>query len=111
MSSLYADYIRELTYGDVLETEQGFATYVFTQDDTCYIKEIYIKPEHRKDGAATSLADEIVVAAKAKGCKRLLGSVTPSAKGSTRSLKVLLAYGFKLASSTNDYIIFEKELS
>ena len=109
--SLYQDYIRELTYGDVLETDFGFATFVFTDDSTCYIKEIYIIPDNRRKGSAAELADKIVAAAKEKGCTRLLGSVVPSAKGSTRSLKVLLAYGFKLISSANDYILFEKEVT
>ena len=32
--------------GDVLETDEGFAMYIIS-DQVCYIKEIYIKPECR----------------------------------------------------------------
>ena len=56
------------------------------------------------------MADEIAKIAKKEGCTKMLGSVVPSAKNSTISLKVLLAYGMTLQSSTNDFIIFEKEI-
>jgi len=108
--SLYAEYIRELSQGDVLETDKGFATYVFPDDTTCYIREIYVRPAFREQNAASAMADLIVEKAKNRGCKTLLGSVTPSAKGSTTSLRVLLAYGFSLLSSSNDYILFQKEI-
>ena len=109
MPSLYAQYIEELTYGHVVENEQGFASYVFV-DNGCYIKDIYIKPEFRKQGAASSISAIIENIAKQRDCKYLLGSVVPSAKGSTTSLKVLLAYGFKLESASNDFVLFKKEL-
>jgi hypothetical protein len=107
---MYADYIRENTFGDVIETDQGFASFVFPDAESCYIKDIYVKPEYRMTHKASDISAIIEGLAKERGCKKLLGSVVPSAKNSTRSLKVLLAYGFTLQSSSNDFILFQKDL-
>lgn len=108
--SLYAEYIKEQTHGHIIETEIGFATYVFVDAETCYIKDIYVRPEYRLAHHASDISALIEDLAREKGCKRLLGSVVPSAKNGTRSLKVLLAYGFQLLSSSNDIIYFVKDL-
>jgi hypothetical protein len=107
--SLYADYVRELSMGEVLETDEGFAMYIIS-DQVCYIKEIYIKPEFRTQKKASDIANSIEAIARENGCLKLLGTVVPSAKTSTASLKVLLAYGFRLQSSQNDLIWFEKDI-
>lgn len=114
--SLYSEYILEREGKRTVENEKGFATYTFdvrSQTDDiprCYIETIYIKPEFRNSGAAKELADRIVIEACRVGCKFLLGSVSPSTKNSTDSLKVLLAYGFKLDSSDKNFILFSKEI-
>ena len=108
--SLYGDYLRERTFDEIIETEKGFATYRFMDDSCVYIIDIYVKPEFRKSGAASDIADTIVEIAKKRGCYKLMGSVVPSTKGSTTSLKVLLGYGMSLESSSNDFIIFSKEI-
>ena len=107
---MYADYIAEHTNGFVFETDKGFASYVFPDEKTVYIKDIYIVPEARKQNAASDITDHIVMLAKQRGCNKLLGSVVPSASGSTDSLRVLLARNFKLESSAIDFILFSKEI-
>jgi ribosomal protein S18 acetylase RimI-like enzyme len=108
--SLYADYLKERTDDQILETEFGFATYRFLDEKTVYIVDIYVMPECRRGTHASAMADNIVRASKLKGCTKLLGTVVPSAKGSTTSLKVLLGYGMKLKSCSNDCIVFEKDI-
>ena len=108
--SFYADYLRERTNDEIIETEDGFATYRFIDPQTVYIVDIYVRPEARLRGVASDISDMVVDLAKKRGCSRLIGSVVPSAKGSTASLKALLGYGFKLDSSTNDFIVFSKEI-
>lgn len=109
--SMYADYINERTNDFILETDSGFATYRYLDNDkVVYIVDIYIRPEFRNSTFATCLANEITKLAKAKGCIKMLGSVVPSTKGSTISLKVLLGYGMSLESSGPDYIIFRKDI-
>lgn len=108
--SLYSNYIFEKTDKTIIETEKGFITYSFTDGKTCYIQDIYILPDFRKSNEATKLADRVTEIAKKYGCTKLIGSVIPSAKNSTDSVKVLLAYGMSLDSSTNDFILFSKEI-
>lgn len=107
--SNFAKYIYERMNKSIVEDADGFATYYFSQD-ACYIEDIYVVPEKRKSGVAKKYADKIAIEAGQKGCKVLLGSVKPSANGSTESVKVLLAYGFRIVSSQPDFIWFEKEL-
>lgn len=107
--TLYGLYIKERQGKEILQSEIGFATF-FYLDEKCYIEDIFVKEEYRKGGEASRLADEIGKIAKEKGCKQLVGSVVPSAKGSTDSLRILLAYGFKLDSSSINFIAMTKEL-
>jgi ribosomal protein S18 acetylase RimI-like enzyme len=105
--SLFGQYIQEREDKCIIESDIGFATYSFS-DAGVYIQDIYVHPEHRKSGEASRLANEIAVIAKEKGLTKMYGSVVPSANNSTDSLKVLLAYGFKLDSSSNNFIVMVK---
>ena len=106
---MYSNYLKERTDKEVLETEQGFAVYSFTQD-AVYIEDIFVDKDFRHSNVASDIADKISEIAKSKGFKKMLGSICPSTKNSTEGLKVLLAYGFKLDSSTNNFILFAKDL-
>lgn len=107
--SLFGAYIKERENKDIIETDYGFATYSFTPNG-CYIEDIYVSPDFRHSKLASEMADKITAIAKEKGVKRLIGSVVPSANNSTASLKVLLGYGFKLESATNNFIVFTKDI-
>lgn len=111
--SQYGDYIKERLGDGIIERAEGFATYRFFDKDGVfgvYIVDIYVGPLFRKTKVASEMADEICAIAKEKGCTRLIGTVVPSANGSTDSLKVLLGYGMILHSASNDVIVFRKEL-
>lgn len=111
MASLYAQYLMERTNDLIVESENiGFITYRYLDESTVYIVDIFIIPELRKLGQASEMADAIAREAKNKGATRLIGSVVPSTKNSTISMKVLLAYGMSLDSSANDFIIFKKDI-
>ena len=104
--SLYAEYLKEVRDDGIVENDEGFATYRYLNEEkTVYIVDIYIKPECRKSGAASAIADDIVRIAKEVGCTELLGTVVPSNRNSTASLKVLLGSGMALVSATNDFIV------
>lgn len=109
MKSLYAQYIKEREDYETIETSFGFASFKIENED-CYIRDIYVHPDYRKDHAASILADQVVVLAKKQGCRRLLGSVCPETNGSTTSLKVLLSYGFQLLKAEDNFISFSKEI-
>ena len=93
----------------VLKNDKGFAIYSFT-DNSVYIEEIYVKPEFRKEAVASQLSETIQQEARDMGCLQVLGSVSPSAHGSTESIAVLLAHGMTLMSSQDDLIWFYKNL-
>ncbi len=107
--SLYAMYLYEREGKSIIESDKGFITYSFFEDK-CYIENLFVHPDFRKTHEASKMADQVAQEAKSKGYKKLIGSVIPSTKGSDDSIKVLQAYGFKLESSTNNFIIFEKDL-
>jgi len=107
--SLFANYIKQRENKDILETEVGFATYSVVKDGI-YIEDIFVEESHRHTGEAAKMADQIANIARDKGLHKLFGSISPSGNHSTEGLKVLLAYGFKLNSSTNNFIWLEKEI-
>lgn len=105
---LYAEYIRERE-GSELYTDpsnRGFLTYREVGNE-CYIVDIYVVPEARKQGVAAEMADKV---AEITCCRWLTGSVCPQAQGATESLKVLVAYGMKLVKSDTNLIWFAKEM-
>jgi hypothetical protein len=109
--SNYGSYVQERSNDHILEVNEGFATYRYLDDGkSVYIIDIFVAKEHRESQLASTLADTIVREAKQKGCTELLGTVCPQAKNSTISLKVLLGYGMTLKSSSDNLIVFSKEI-
>jgi len=109
--SLYADYLLERTDDHIIESDTGFVTYRYLNGGkSVYIIDIFTAKDARRDGCATVLADYVVAEAKKHGSIELLGTVIPSTKGSTTSLRVLLNYGMRLKSSAENLIIFSKEI-
>lgn len=111
--SMLAEYTRERTGDKVIEVEEGFATYRYLDDNgdkAVYIVDIFIRPDFRRTRMASVLADGIVEDAKRLGCKRLLGSVSSTAKNATDSIRVLLGYGMEFYRSSDHGIIFKKEI-
>lgn len=107
--SLYAKYINERENKEIIETEQGFATYFYI-DSGVYIQDIYVSSDQRQSGVAASFADQIAKLAKSKGYSKMYGSVRIGTKGATDSLKVLLAYGFELDSAGTNGIVMVKDI-
>lgn len=109
MKSLHGQYLKERENKEIIESEKGFATFFF-ENDYVYLEDIFVNKKHRRSGECYKMADEVAKIAKEKGYKKMLGSVCPSAPSSTESLQVLINYGFKLASSTDNMIYFIKNL-
>ncbi len=107
--SLHKEYVEERLGKHMIESEKGFVIYSFTEDSV-YISDVHISKEHRRSGEASRFGDIVTEIAKCKGYKKILGSVQPSTKGSSESMQMLLAYGFKLDSSTNDFILLKKDV-
>ena len=109
--SLYADYIKERLGDHIIERPEGFAAYRYLNDGkSVYITDIYVVPTYRRSDLASRMADEIAAIARDQGATEMVGTVNPSANNATASLGVLLAYGMKLKSCSNDLIVFTKEI-
>jgi len=111
--SLYSQYINERLGQSIIEDDFGFATYDFIDQfnvKACYIMDIYVKPEFRRDGHAKRYVDEIEVIAKENNCECLLGSVFPKTKGAEESLIFQFNIGYKLLMNENDKIWTVKEI-
>ena len=94
MSSNYALYIKEREGRDIIEDERGFLTYSFhDKGQTCYIVDVYVRPEYRGQHVATEWANQVATLAKLSGATQLLGSVDPKTSGADRNRQVLEAYG------------------
>ena len=104
-----AAYFKEREGFDSIVREEGFASYRI-QGEECYIRDIWVHKDFRKKGIAAEMADDIARLAIAQGCKYLTGSVSTTANGSTESVLVLLAYGFKIHSVVQYGIYFRKDL-
>jgi ribosomal protein S18 acetylase RimI-like enzyme len=108
-TSKWVQYIQERESTQVYETEEGFATYKINGLE-CYLSDIYVLPEFRKQNIASKMADQIAIIAKEQGCKYLLGSVCPTANNADTSLRVLQAYGMRLVSAKDNIIYMVKDL-
>lgn len=106
--SLYKDYIKEREDKEIIESDEGFATYKIFNNGECYLQDIYVIPEQRKSGLATQMADQVVEIAKENGCHTLVGSVCVDANHSTRNLKVFLSYGMQIHKVVGNMIFLSK---
>jgi L-amino acid N-acyltransferase YncA len=107
--SMWADYTSERLGKLTLEKEYGFVVFHF-QGETCFIDDLFIVKEKRLKGLGSQLADEVAFIAKGNGLKNLICTVFPKALNSTESLAAVLAYGFKLMGSDQQYIYMKKEI-
>jgi len=107
---MYADYLKERTGDDLIQSEKGFATFRFIDEKTVYLVDLFVKKEFRNIGEANFLADQVCALAKQKGCNKLIGTVAPNTNGATANLKHLLGYGMSLVRSDTSLIVFEKEI-
>lgn len=107
---MYRDYIKERLGHDLVELPGiGFATYAI-QNGECYIIDTYVEKSLREGGYAKKLADQIVLIAKENGCAILKGSVCLTAANIELSVKGMLAYGFKIVSANDNFLIFKKAI-
>jgi len=107
--SLYSEYLAERGNKTVYETDKGFIVYSFTED-ALYIEDCYVRPDFRRTKVASEFGDYAAGIAKFKGKSKLLGSIVPTSNGASESMQMLLAYGFKLDSSSNNFIVLKKDV-
>jgi ribosomal protein S18 acetylase RimI-like enzyme len=107
--SLYGDYIKERENFQIVENDKGFMTFVI-ENDYCYIRDIYVSPEYRRQKVGLELLNQIIEIAKQHEIKVLTGSVCTAVNHVEESLTVLLHNGFKLINLDGNMIYFKKEI-
>lgn len=111
---MYAAYLMEQESTSLYETDKGFLTYRYGKDEEIgsyvYIIDIYVKPEHRKEGVASKMADKIAAIAKSDNVTKMIGSVELEGNNPIRSEEVLLAYGMKPLGYDGSLYYYIKEI-
>jgi hypothetical protein len=107
--SLYAHYIREREDCKTLENDHGFMTYKVIGEEL-FIRDWFIDPQYRLTSKARYFAESITEIGRNAKCKYLTCTVCPTANGSTKSIRSILSYGFKLIRNQGDLIILAKEI-
>lgn len=110
--SFYAEYLKERTNKQILESPHGFVTYYYLDNEFkgLMIEDIYITPAVRRTGVAARLANRIVDEAKERGYTKCYGQVCPYSKNATESMKTMLAWGLKIHSLNNNLIFLVKDI-
>lgn len=106
---MYQDYVKEREGLETLEADYGFAMYRIVGNEL-YCKEIYIKPEFRRQKKAFDMGDSLCLIGKMKGCEWFTGSVCPSTNGAHESMLALIKYGMKLLKAEQNMIYFIKRI-
>lgn len=112
-----AHYVLEREGFETLEAKEGFVIYKINGPE-CYIRDIYIAPDFRSTGAGKRLADRVSEIAKERGCNTLVGTVVPligddptkARAFATESMRMQIAYGFKIHSCNVNEIVLSKEI-
>jgi ribosomal protein S18 acetylase RimI-like enzyme len=107
--SLWADYHKETEGHSVHETERGFIRYS-CEPPNCYIHDLYVRPECRRSGHGTELADVVAERARESGCTYLWSRVGLGSATAQEALKANLAYGFMVREAQNGFMIMSKDI-
>lgn len=107
--SLWPEYKKAVLGTETLEDEKGLISFNI-MEPVCYIDVIYVRPEFREQRIAAQMADTVSEIARGRGCTDLHCQVWLGAKDPNLSLKVILAYGFKLIGAENNRILLSKSL-
>lgn len=109
MEDMLKEYFIEREGVNFIQDEFGFAIYKVYLD-TCYIRDVFVNSDIRRWGHASKYADTISGIAKSKGCNLLTTSLSCLAKNSDISLKVIMNYGFRMCTASDNMIYFSKEI-
>ncbi len=108
--SLYGQYIKERAGRSIIETDRGFATYLFLDDGNCYLEDIFVTKEYRRSGEGLYLANAVMTQAKEHGSEWLIGSLDPTTNGAADSLKAQLWYGLEPFKINSGLLFLRKKV-
>lgn len=111
---MFAEYVSEREGKKVLtHHDKGFLVYRYEEienEKCCYISDIFVKKEYRRQGVASEMMKYLEDMAKLESCNFLIGGVQPLSKMGNESLKAWLKYGFEVSNTDIDLIVLKKGL-
>lgn len=106
---MWYEYLMERHGWETMLFEHGFIVYEINGEN-CFIQEIYVKPEARRNSVGTHMADQVEEIAKERGCKKIWGTVVLGTYGANEAMMAHLNWGLKLHSINGNCILTVKEL-
>lgn len=88
---------------------RGWASYKISGPE-CYIVHCYLAPEFRGQTLMSEICSHIEKIAVEKGCVYMAGTVDVTARNPERSLKMMIADGYKLWNADKGIITLTKRL-
>ena len=111
MNSLYSQYILEREGKEIIEDEEGFATYCDCEDGPgIYIADVFVTKNARKKNKAHSYFNQIEEIARGKDKTFLRTTVESALPGWEISLKALLCNNFNIKRRDGTFIYLEREI-
>lgn len=108
---MFEAYVKERENGELLRHPHGFAIYLDIDQDTAYLQDVYVQPEHRTIGVGRELLGMAVQKAKKSNKNTLLTSTDISTHGVEVSMLSILASGFKVKNLEQNMIWYSMELT
>jgi hypothetical protein len=109
LKSLYAQYVLEKQGFQTIETSEGFITYwLIPENKEAYIDILYVIPEKRNSEVKKYLESLVIEEAKKVGCKNLSCVVYFKHINAEKSLKSIIAAGYKIHSASDEKVVLYK---
>lgn len=105
----WARYLNERYGHESIEEDWGFVTYKIVPPFIA-LEDLYIVPEQRQRGAGTKALKKIEDIGRAHQATHVWAQVQLMDRGSTESMKAILAVGFKMIEAQNNRIVLHKEI-
>lgn len=107
--SLYAQFVREMAGGEVIETDAGFISYLI-EGEVCRFQELFVKADARGTGLHKSLWNAMIATCKQRDVKRVVWVVDTKQLNPTPRLIMYLRWGARVKDAQNNCIVLEYDL-
>ena len=105
--NLFQEFHKECYDRKVIENDKGYILYNVYEDKSLYIHQAYTLPEFRTENVAGNLEDQLIEKYNAKSVYLY---VDLGAKNPELSIKAVLGRKYKIYQTTNEKMVFCKEL-
>ena len=104
------DYRKEVLGEDYEKDEKGIVMYEFWDEGFMFLKDVYVKPDHRGEGWIALALAALTDIAKDNDCTAIFASTVADYDYADRSMKVMRKVGFSYSHLYNNSLYFRKEI-